>query len=75
MVLRDEGDPAGGHGREMNCKRSENEKLVQIYFINLDQDFGESDAVWCIPNKFKQSIIWDSFPVVIQSLVHKEQLH
>lgn len=53
MVLGNEGDPPGGHGREMNCE----EVRMKNWFINLDQDFWESDAVWCVPNKFKQSII------------------
>lgn len=32
--------------------------LVYIDLVHLDQDFGESDTRWFIPNKLKHIIIW-----------------
>lgn len=56
------GDPAGGHDRQGNkFGWGENESLVQMGFVSLDQDFGEPDVRWFIPNKCEHSITWKSF--------------
>lgn len=57
MVLRGDWDPAGGHGGSLNCEEVRMKNLVHIDLVHLDQDFGESDTRWFIPNKLKH-IIW-----------------
>lgn len=43
--------------RESEPQEGKNENSIQIYFNNLDQDSGVSDARKFIPNKCRHSII------------------
>lgn len=68
-----EGNSADGQDRQgSEPRRGEKENSVQTDFVNLDQDFWESDARWFIASIFKPSIIWEKVSWWNTITVHKK---